>query len=140
MPVSAALTYAKEHRPQFLAELKDFIRFPAVSAQPKHADDMKKCATWLARHLEKIGLERVKVVPTRQHPVVYAEWRHAPSRPTVLIYGHYDVQPPDPLNEWRSPPFDPVVRGKDVYGRGSCDDKGQMFAHVKALEASCPLM
>jgi acetylornithine deacetylase/succinyl-diaminopimelate desuccinylase-like protein len=112
-----------------------FVRFASVSAQPEHADDIRKCAEWLASHLRQIGLERVKIVPTPRHPLVYAEWRRAPGRPTVLIYGHYDVQPADPLREWRSPPFEPSVRGGDIYGRGACDDKGQMFAHVKALEA-----
>jgi acetylornithine deacetylase/succinyl-diaminopimelate desuccinylase-like protein len=96
---------------------------------------MDKCAAWLADHLRRIGLDHARVLPTERHPLVYAAWRHAPARPTVLIYGHYDVQPPDPLNEWQSPPFEPTVRGQDLYGRGACDDKGQMFTHVKALEA-----
>jgi acetylornithine deacetylase/succinyl-diaminopimelate desuccinylase-like protein len=130
-----ALTYAAVRHAQFLAELKDFVRFPTVSAQPRHAGDLKRCAQWLARHLRRIGLKRVNVIPTRSHPLVYAEWLHAPSRPTVLIYGHYDVQPAEPLDEWRSPPFAPTVRGENLYGRGACDDKGQLFTHVKALEA-----
>ena len=96
----------------------EFVRFPSVSAQPKYANDIKKCASWLASHLRQIGLERVKLVPTPRHPLVYAEWRRAPGRPTVLIYGHYDVQPADPLREWRSPPFEPTLRGRDIYGRG----------------------
>jgi acetylornithine deacetylase/succinyl-diaminopimelate desuccinylase-like protein len=100
-----ALTYAAVRHAQFLAELRDFVRFPTVSAQPRHAGDLKQCARWLARHLRRIGLRRVNVIPTRRHPLVYAEWLHAPSRPTVLIYGHYDVQPAEPLDEWRSPPF-----------------------------------
>ena len=112
----------------------DFVRFPSVSAQPKHADDMKRCAAWLGKHLKKVGLEKVNVVPTQRHPVVYAEWLHAPGMPTVIIYGHYDVQPPDPLSEWASPPFEPTVRGDNLYGRGACDDKGQLFTHVKAIE------
>ena len=130
-----ALAYATAHRQRFLAELKDFIRFPTVSAQPQHAGDIKKCAAWLANHLRRTGLSHVKVIPTERHPLVYASWGGAPGRPTVLIYGHYDVQPPDPLREWRSPPFEPTVRGQDLYGRGACDDKGQMFTHVKALES-----
>ena len=86
-------------------------------------------------HLRGIGLNDVRIIPTPRHPLVYASWRGAPGRPTLLIYGHYDVQPVDPLDEWRSPPFEPTVRGADLFGRGACDDKGQMFTHVKALEA-----
>lgn len=128
------LVYARANHPRFVAELKDFIRFPTVSAQPRHADDMKRCAAWLARHLRETGLDQVSVITTRGHPIIYAEWLHAPARPTLLIYGHYDVQPPDPVDEWRSPPFEPTLRGNDLYGRGASDDKGQMFAHIKALE------
>jgi acetylornithine deacetylase/succinyl-diaminopimelate desuccinylase-like protein len=113
----------------------EFIRFPSISTQPQCAADVKGCAEWLAAHLRRIGLERVTTIATPRHPLVMAEWRHAPGKPTVLIYGHYDVQPVDPLREWRSPPFEPVVRGANLYGRGSTDDKGQLFAHIKALEA-----
>ena len=135
MITSRALEYAQSHRPSFLAQLKDLVRFPSVSSQPKHAQDIKRCAAWLANHLRKIGLDSVRIVPTPRHPVVYGEWKRAPGRPTVLIYGHYDVLPADPLREWHSPPFEPTVRGEDLYGRGACDDKGQFFTHVKALEA-----
>jgi acetylornithine deacetylase/succinyl-diaminopimelate desuccinylase-like protein len=135
MPLSRPLAYAQSHRQRFITELKDFVRFPSVSAQPKHNSDMHKCAAWLANHLQRIGLEHIDIISTPRHPLVYAEWRRAPGRPTVLIYGHYDVQPADPLHEWRSPPFEPVIHGNNLYGRGACDDKGQMFAHVKALEA-----
>ena len=129
------ITFALANHSRFVTELKDFVRFPTVSAQPKHAEDLKRCAVWLVNHLRQIGLEGVKVIPTRRDPIVYAECLHAPGRPTVLIYGHYDVQPIDPLHEWHSPPFEPVVKGDYLYGRGACDDKGQMFAHVKALES-----
>jgi len=135
MSLSRALTYAQARRPRFLTELKDFVRFPTVSAQPQHAADMQRCAAWLGNHLQRIGLGQVKIIATERHPLVYASWRGALGRPTVLIYGHYDVQPPDPLREWRSPPFEPAVREQDLYGRGACDDKGQMFTHVKALES-----
>src|ERR1043166_6557721 len=91
---------------RFLAELKNFLRFPSVSAQPTHTNDVKNCAAWLAHHLRQIHLERVMVISTLRHPIIYAEWQHASGRPTVLIYGHYDVQPADPLQEWRSPPFE----------------------------------
>ena len=128
-------TYAATSADRFLSELVEFVRFPSVSAQPQHAGEVKKCAAWLAQHLQRIGLENVTVAPTARHPIVSADWRHARGQPTVLIYGHYDVQPADPLSEWRSPPFDPVVRGENLFGRGASDDKGQLFAHVKALES-----
>ncbi|MCI0366627.1 MAG: hypothetical protein L0219_22410, partial [Phycisphaerales bacterium] len=95
-PSALAIAYCQRHGARFLAELKQFIRFPSVSAQPTHADDLKRCAAWLADHLRQIGLERIAVVSTARYPIVYAEWRGAPGRPTVLIYGHYDVQPPEP--------------------------------------------
>jgi acetylornithine deacetylase/succinyl-diaminopimelate desuccinylase-like protein len=132
---ASALAYARAHRRRSLAELKEFVRFPSISAQPRHAEDVKKCAHWLANHLRRTGLEDVSVIATRRHPLVLAAWRRVGGRPTVLIYGHYDVQPVDPLGEWHSPPFEPTVRGQDLFGRGACDDKGQMFAHVKALES-----
>ncbi len=131
-----ALAYARHNRPRFEAELGTFIRFASVSAQPQHTDDTAKCAAWLANQLHTVGLEKVRVSPTPRHPIVHAEWRRAPpGTPTVLVYGHYDVQPAEPLAEWRSPPFDPVVRGDDIYGRGASDNKGQMFVHVKAIES-----
>lgn len=129
------LAYARTHRARFLAELKRLVRFPSVSAQPAHAKDVRACAAWLAEHLQRIGMHGVRVIPTPRHPIVYAEWKWAPGRPTVLVYGHYDVQPPDPLKEWMTPPFAPAVRGRHLYGRGASDDKGQLFAHVKALES-----
>ena len=132
---SRALEFARTNRARFVAELGQFVRFPSISAQPGHAADVRSCAAWLADHLLRIGMEEVRRIPTRGHPIVQAQWLHALGRPTVLIYGHYDVQPSDPLNEWRSPPFEPVVHGHDMFGRGASDDKGQMFAHVKALEA-----
>src|SRR6266404_2328910 len=135
MSAMLALAYARAHRQRSLAELKEFVRFPSISAQPRHAKDIRQCAHWLANQLRRIGLENVDVLATRRHPLVHAAWNGAAGRPTVLIYGHYDVQPVDPLAEWHSPPFEPTVRGKDLFGRGACDDKGQMFTHVKALEA-----
>ena len=115
--------------------MKQFTRFPTISAQSKHTRDLKNCADWLAKHLHRIGLEQVKVIPGKHHPIVFAESRREPDGPTLLIYGHYDVQPVDPLQEWRSAPFEPTIRGSDLYARGACDDKGQMFTHVKALES-----
>jgi acetylornithine deacetylase/succinyl-diaminopimelate desuccinylase-like protein len=126
---------ARHHRQRFVSELRDFVRFPSISAQPEHAADVRACAAWLADHLRQVGFARVDVVATPGHPLVYAEWRRLPNRPTLLVYGHYDVQPVDPVDDWRSPPFEPTVRGKDLFGRGASDDKGQLFAHVKAIES-----
>ena len=133
--MSSPLEYAKQHRSRFLADLKKFISFPSVSAQPQHTSDLKHCADWLANHLRQIGLHNTKMIPTSKHPLVYADWLGRPASPTLLIYGHYDVQPPEPLKEWHSPPFTATVRGNNLHGRGACDDKGQMLTHVKALEA-----
>ena len=131
---SNGLAYARSNRARFVVELIEFVRFASVSAGPKHARDISICAAWLAAQLRRVGFDRVRVLPTRGAPIVYAEWLHAPGRPTVLIYGHYDVQPADPISEWQSPPFEPVVRGDNLFGRGAADDKGQMFTHVKAAE------
>ena len=130
-----ALAYARRHRSRFVNELKEFVRFPSISSQPKHDPDIRRCASWLANDLRRIGLDQVRIIPTKRHPIVYATWRRARNKPTLLIYGHYDVQPADPLQEWRTPPFHPVIKGENLYGRGACDDKGQLFTHVKALES-----
>jgi len=119
---------------RYTEELKAFVRIPSISSQPRYAGEVKQCAVSLAQHLRRIGMKKTTIIPTAGHPLVYADWRHAPGRPTVLIYGHYDVQPPDPLNEWHTPPFEPVIRGDHLFARGATDDKGQLFAHVKALE------
>ena len=130
-----ALGYARAGRKRFVSELKEFLRFPSVSSQPERAQDLKKCAHWLANHLQRIGLERVKVFPTKGHPIVYAAWQRHPARPTVLIYGHYDVLPGEPVREWRTPPFHPTILDSNLHGRGASDDKGQLFSHIKALES-----
>jgi acetylornithine deacetylase/succinyl-diaminopimelate desuccinylase-like protein len=130
-----ALAYARRHRPRFLAELKEFIRFPSVSSQSERSDDVRKCASWLARHLQQVGLDHVRVIPTAGNPIVYGKWQRAHGRPTLLIYGHYDVLPGGSPREWRTPPFKPVIMGSNLYGRGSSDDKGQLFCHIKALES-----
>jgi len=135
LAVTRALAFARQRRDESLAELGAFLRIPTVSAEPLHARDVRRGANWLARHLRAIGLENVRVMATPRHPIVYADWLLAPGRPTLLIYGHYDVQPADPLHEWRSPPFNPTLRGDNLIARGASDDKGQLFAHVKALEA-----
>jgi len=118
-----------------LSELKDFLRIPSVSTLPEHIPDIQRAAEFVASSLRAAKLEHVEVIKTAGHPLVYADWLHAPGKPTVLCYGHYDVQPPDPLDEWISPPFEPTVRDGNIYARGSADDKGQMYSHIKAMEA-----
>lgn len=130
-----AIAYARSHRMKSLSELKAFLRFPSVSSEPKRTADVEACAVWLARHLQKIGLHRVRLIRTQGHPIVYASWRHAPRAPVLLIYGHYDVVPAEPLEQWKTPPFQPTIRNQNLYARGACDDKGQLFCHVKALES-----
>ena len=132
---SPALEYARQNQPRFLAELKDLLRIPSVSTLPQHKSDIERAADFLAAQMRAIGLEHVEVIKTAGHPLVYADWLHAPGKPTALCYGHYDVQPPDPLNEWTTPPFEPTERNQNLYARGAVDDKGQMFMHLKALES-----
>ncbi len=127
--------YLDEHRDRHLEELKELIRIPSVSALPEHRADMRRTAEWLAEHLRCLGAPEVAVIDTEGHPVVCAEWPAAPGQPTALIYGHYDVQPPDPLDRWETPPFEPTVRGERLYARGACDDKGNLFMALKGLEA-----
>src|SRR5438046_1427314 len=135
MSTERALAYARVRRRRFVDELRAFVRIPSVSALPRHASDVARCARWLAAHLRRIGLDQVGIISTPGHPIVYGEWRRAAGRPTLLIYGHYDVQPVDPIGEWRFPPFEPTIQGENLFGRGACDDKGQMLAHVKAVDA-----
>src|ERR1700742_56806 len=134
-PMPSALEFARSQQTRFLEELKSLLRIPSISTLPEHAGDVRRAAESLARELERIGLEHVRVIETAGHPLVYGDWLHAPGKPTCLAYGHYDVQPPDPLDEWLSPPFEPTERDNNLYARGAVDDKGQMFAHVKALES-----
>jgi acetylornithine deacetylase/succinyl-diaminopimelate desuccinylase-like protein len=134
--MSDALAYATRQSSRFREELFDFLRIPSVSAKNEHDADTRRAATWLADQLRTAGLE-VEVIDTPKHPVVLGEWRNAgPDAPTVLVYGHYDVQPAEPLDEWTSPPFEPEIRDGKLFARGSADDKGQIFMHVKALEAA----
>lgn len=133
--LAQALAFAEANRERALEELKEFLRIPSVSTLPEHAADVRRAAEFLAGELQRIGMEHVQVIPTAGHPLVYADSLHAPGKPTVLCYGHYDVQPPDPLEEWISPPFQPEVRNGNIYARGAVDDKGQLWMHVKALEA-----
>src|SRR5262245_50879159 len=133
--MDALTRYLEEHRERFVDDLKAALRIPSVSAQPEHRDDMRRCAEHIAAHLRSLGLTRADVVPTEGHPVVYGEWLGAPGQPTALLYGHYDVQPPDPLDLWVTKPFEPVVRNGNLYARGAVDDKGQVYMHLKAIEA-----
>src|SRR5712664_2535072 len=132
---SPAVDYARDNQQRFLNELKDLLRIPSVSTLQEHKSDVQKAADFVANDLRRIGLEHVELISTKGHPLIYADWLHAPGKPTVLCYGHYDVQPPDPLNEWISPPFEPTLRDGNIYARGSADDKGQMYMHIKAVEA-----
>ena len=119
-----------------LEELCDWLRIPSISTLPQHKEDVERAADWLAQKMKSAGLQNVETVPTDGHPIVYGDWLNAgEGAPTVLIYGHYDVQPVDPLELWSSPPFEPSVRGDDLFARGASDDKGQLFAHVAAVEA-----
>lgn len=130
-----ALAYAKDHADAFVSQLTDWLRIPSISTDPEHDVDTRRAAEWLAADLKRIGVNRVEIVETGGHPVVYAEHHMSDTLPTVLVYGHYDVQPPDPLELWNSPPFEPVVVDGNLVARGSADDKGQAFMHVKSLEA-----
>lgn len=126
--------YLEQNKKRFLDELIDWLRIPSVSADPKYKGDVQRAAEYLRDRLKEAGLEKIEIMPTPGHPVVYAEKIIDPKLPTILTYGHYDVQPADPLNLWTSPPFEPVVKDKKIYARGACDDKGQVYMHVKALE------
>jgi acetylornithine deacetylase/succinyl-diaminopimelate desuccinylase-like protein len=127
--------FVEQNKPRLLDELKTFLRIPSVSTLPEHVPDVRRAAQFVADSMKTAGLENIEIISTAKHPLVYADWLHAPGKPTVLCYGHYDVQPPDPLDEWISPPFEPVVRDGNLYARGSADDKGQMYMHIKAVEA-----
>jgi acetylornithine deacetylase/succinyl-diaminopimelate desuccinylase-like protein len=132
---SSAITFARENYPRFLDELKALLRIPSISTLPEHDGDCRKTAETLAAELTRIGLEHARLIETQGHPLVYADWLHAAGKPTVLCYGHYDVQPIDPLDEWLTPPFEPTERNGNLYARGTADDKGQVWAQVKALES-----
>jgi acetylornithine deacetylase/succinyl-diaminopimelate desuccinylase-like protein len=123
------------NRDRYVDELKQYLSIPSISALPQHAEDVRRAAAWTADALRQAGMENVRQIDTPGNPVVYADWLHAPGKPTILYYGHYDVQPVDPLNLWTSPPFEPTVRDGEIYARGAADDKGQVFMHIKAIEA-----
>jgi acetylornithine deacetylase/succinyl-diaminopimelate desuccinylase-like protein len=127
--------YINKHKERFLEELLELLRLPSISASPEHIADCQKCAEVVAQRLHEAGADLVEICPTKGNPIVYAEKNIDPKLPTILIYGHYDVQPPDPLDLWDSPPFEPIVKNEKIYARGSADDKGQFYMHIKALEA-----
>jgi len=134
--MQVVLDYLKQNQSRFVAELCELLRFPSVSAQPQHKKDLRACAEWLVQHCRQIGLE-AKLCPTAGHPIVLAKTPRAKDsrKPHYMVYGHYDVQPPEPLDLWHTPPFAPRIVGKTIYARGSTDNKGQFFAHLKAVEA-----
>lgn len=131
---TAVLEYLEQHSDRFIAELCEYVRCPSVSAQPAHAGDVRAAADWIAEHCRRIGLDTT-VYPTAGNPVVVARGPHVPGAPTFMVYGHYDVQPPEPLNLWTTPAFEPQVRGRSLFGRGTSDNKGQHLAHLNAVEA-----
>lgn len=131
--------YLTQNKARFLSELFELLRIPSVSADSKHSGDVRKAAEYLLEKLKAAGVDKVELCETAGHPIVFGEKIINPSLPTVLVYGHYDVQPPDPLDLWTSPPFEPVIKDDKIYARGSCDDKGQVYMHVKAFEAMTKL-
>ena len=136
MDLETAVTYLRTHQTTFLEELGRYLKIPSISTLSQHHSDVLQAAEWLQTSLSKIGLENVQQIETAGNPVVYADWLHAgDDAPTVLIYGHYDVQPVEPLAAWTTPPFEPAVRDGRLYARGVSDNKAQHFSHLKALEA-----
>jgi len=127
--------YLETHQSDFTERLLDFLRIPSISSLPEHAADVRRAGEWVMAQLRNAGMEHVEMMETGGHPVVYADWLHAPGKPTVMIYGHFDVQPVDPIALWESPPFEPVIKNDRVYARGASDDKGNMLAPILALEA-----
>jgi len=136
--------YLKKQQKRHLGELKELLEIPSVSTDPDRAGDVKRAAEWVGKRLEKAGCTKVEIHPTQRHPIVYGEWLGAPGKPTILVYGHYDVQPVDPIDLWKTDPFKPTVRDGKLFARGASDDKGQVIIHVNALEAhlangGCPV-
>lgn len=129
------IDFVQSSRDRYVTELTQYLSIPSISAMPEHQADVRRCAEHTAAEMARIGLENVRVIDTPGHPIVYGDWLHAEGAPTILIYGHYDVQPVDPLDQWQTPPFEPAVRDGQIFARGAADDKGQVFAHFKAIEA-----
>jgi acetylornithine deacetylase/succinyl-diaminopimelate desuccinylase-like protein len=131
----SAVEFARSQQSRFVEELKSLLRIPSISTLPEHKGDVRRAAERLSGELKHIGMENVRLIEGPGHPLVYGDWLHAAGKPTCVAYGHYDVQPPDPLDEWLSPPFEPTERNGNLYARGAVDDKGQMYMHIKALES-----
>jgi acetylornithine deacetylase/succinyl-diaminopimelate desuccinylase-like protein len=129
------MIYYQQHQSDFLEGLKAFLRIPSISTLSEHKPDIRRAAEFARNELQAAGMTATELIEGTGNPLVYAEWLGAPGKPTVLFYGHYDVQPPDPLDEWKSPPFEPEIRGNDIFARGACDDKGQVMIQVKAVES-----
>ncbi len=129
------ISFINAHKDQYVEELKEFLKIPSISTNPENKGDVARCAQYVSDQMNKAGLQNVQIFPTAGHPVVYGEWLGAPGKPTVLYYGHYDVQPVDPVNLWTNGPFDPVIKDGYIYARGSSDDKGQVFLNLKSVEA-----
>lgn len=132
--MQAVIDFLKQNESRFINELSDYVRFPSVSAQPKHKDDMKTCAEWVVKRLQQIGLQ-AELCATKGHPIVLAKTPRRPGRKHFLVYGHYDVQPPEPFELWKTPPFEPRIEGRSMFARGASDNKGQNLAHIAAVEA-----
>src|SRR5437588_11452707 len=128
------MNYYQQHQTDFLEGLKTFLRIPSISTLSEHKNDVRRAAEFVLNELRTAGMTSAGLIEGTGNPLVYAEWLGAPGKPTVLFYGHYDVQPPDPLDEWKSPPFEPEIRNDNIYARGSADDKGQTYILVKAVE------
>jgi len=129
------IDFINTSRDRYVSELKNYLAIPSISALPAHRGDIQRCAEWTADEMRRVGLQNVRLFDTPGNPIVYADWLHAPGAPTILFYGHYDVQPVDPVELWESPPFEATVRDGEIYARGAADDKGQVFMHLKAIEA-----
>lgn len=132
--MSKVSEFVSKHHQQNVEELKELLRIPSISSLSEHKEDIQKAASWIADKLKNIGMEHVEVIETKGHPIIYADWLHQEKAPTVLVYGHYDVQPVDPLHLWETPPFEPNIRDEKIFARGATDDKGQTFLHIKAVE------
>ena len=135
-------TYLDQRQEQSIEELLDFLRIPSISSLPEHVGDVERAGQWVAERCTRAGLENIEIMPTgrsasaqssRGHPVVYGDWLHAPGKPTILIYGHFDTQPVDPIELWDNDPFDPVIRDGRIYARGASDDKGNMLSPILAI-------
>ncbi|MBL7996659.1 dipeptidase [bacterium] len=133
--MESVISFINSNRERYVEELKDFLRIPSISTNPENKADVARCAQYVSDQMNKSGLQNIQIIPTQGHPVVYGEWLGAPGKPTILYYGHYDVQPVDPLNLWSSGPFEPTIKDGYIYARGSSDDKGQVFLNLKSVEA-----